>query len=253
MAASGWQEGVQTKMKPDETPPRAGTVESPICHYPEAPWRCLEYRELEGCSADEFQEMLQSGWRRFGRQAFHTTCAACRICNSLRVDVRGFQPNRSQRRVRRLNQGVVRHEIGQPSLTPERFRLYRRFHHDRTATKGWPEFEDSPLNYAMAFLDNPFPTWEWSYWIGERLVGIGLVDRLRSAMSAIYCYHDPDERRRSLGTWNVLCLIQHAREIGIPHVYLGFHVPGSGSLAYKSSYRPNQILDHDRGWVEFEG
>ena len=237
-------------MRPDDAPPNR-SIETPHCRYPEAPWLCLEYQDLGECSAEVYQRMLLSGWRRFGRQAFHTTCGDCRACRSLRVDVAAFRPNRSQRRVEKLNRGTVELRIGKPILSRERMDLYHRFHDARTAAKGWPEVQETPLSYALAFLDNPFLTWEWSYSIHGRLVGVGLVDPLRLGLSAIYFYHDPDEHRRSLGTWNVLCLIQHARELGLPHVYLGFHVPGSGSLAYKSTFRPNEVLDRELGWVDY--
>ena len=69
-------------------------------------------------------------------------------------------------------------------------------------------------------------------WVDNKLVGVGYVDHLPSVtapqsshripldvvsarasysiaggLSAIYFFYDPEERDRSLGTWNVLCLI----------------------------------------------
>jgi hypothetical protein len=43
----------------------------------------------------------------------------------------------------------------------------------------------------------------------------------------------PDERHRSLGTFNILALIAAARERGLPHVYLGYYVEGSRSRSAK--------------------
>ena len=70
--------------------------------------------------------------------------------------------------------------------------------------KGWPDHgPKDPADYADSFVDNPFPTEEWCYYLGDRLVGVGYVDVLPDGLSAIYFFYDPDERDRSLGTFNV--------------------------------------------------
>jgi arginine-tRNA-protein transferase len=74
------------------------------------------------------------------------------------------------------------------------------------------------------------------------------VDSLPVGLSAIYFVHDPDHSSRSLGTWNILCLIEEARNRGLPHVYLGYWVAGCLSLAYKASFRPHQLLSPDGTW-----
>jgi arginyl-tRNA--protein-N-Asp/Glu arginylyltransferase len=67
----------------------------------------------------------------------------------------------------------------------------------------------------------------------------------------MYFYYDPDERQRSLGTFNVLSVIAAARERRVAHVYLGYYVDGCGSLEYKGRFRPNEVLDTDGRWVAF--
>jgi arginine-tRNA-protein transferase len=74
------------------------------------------------------------------------------------------------------------------------------------------------------------------------------VDVLPAGLSAIYFYYDPDERRRSLGTWNVLNIIEAAARRGLPHVYLGYFVDGCRSMVYKSQFRPHQLLGPDGVW-----
>jgi arginine-tRNA-protein transferase len=71
-------------------------------------------------------------------------------------------------------------------------------------------------------------------------------------MSAIYFFHDPEERRRSLGTWNVLNVIDRARDLRIPYVYLGYFVDGCPSMQYKAAFKPNQILPPDGHWRDFK-
>ena len=69
-------------------------------------------------------------------------------------------------------------------------------------------------------------------------------------LSAVYFFYEPGERRRGLGTWNVLSVIERAAALGLPYVYLGYHVAGSASLAYKADYSPHQTLHPDGHWRE---
>ena len=48
------------------------------------------------------------------------------------------------------------------------------------------------------FVENPFPTEEWCYYDGARLIAVGYVDQLAEGLSAIYFYYDPDERLDTL-------------------------------------------------------
>jgi arginine-tRNA-protein transferase len=78
------------------------------------------------------------------------------------------------------------------------------------------------------------------------------VDALPGALSAIYFFYDPDQRARSLGTWNVLRLIYECSQRGLPHLYMGYHVEGCASLSYKANFAPNQILRQDGQWIDFK-
>jgi leucyl-tRNA---protein transferase len=142
--------------------------------------------------------------------------------------------------------------VGEPEVTAEKLALYDRFHEFQADDKGWPDHgPKEPADYAESFVDNPFPTEEWSYYLDGRLIGVGYVDVLPRAMSAIYFFYDPDERRRSLGTFNVLRVIERAAVRGVPHVYLGYYVEGCRSLEYKDRFRPNEVLTPDGKWVPF--
>jgi arginine-tRNA-protein transferase len=170
------------------------------------------------------------------------------MCQSLRIPVDAFRPDRSQRRAWKANEGSVTVRIGAPVLTVDRLELYRRFHLHQADAKQWPMPEPENL---VALVDNPFPTEEWSYWLGERLIGVGYVDALAGGLSAIYFYYEPAERDRSLGTFNVLSVIASARQRALSHVYLGYYIDGYGSLAYKARFRPNEVRAADGQWKPF--
>jgi arginyl-tRNA--protein-N-Asp/Glu arginylyltransferase len=108
-------------------------------------------------------------------------------------------------------------------------------------TGSWDEFSD--------FLhDGPPFAQEVVFRVKGRLVGAGIVDVEPEAMSAVYFYFDPDLADRSPGTYNVLWLLQECRQRGIPWLYLGYHVAGGRGMAYKTAFRPHQILGADGVW-----
>lgn len=222
------------------------------CGYlPGQVWQ-LEYEQVRAMTAGEYLERMQQGWRRFGSMLFRPRCPACTACQSLRVLTEQFRPDRAQRRNRKLNEGAVQLHIGKPSVTRAKLNLYDRFHAFQTDFKGWPEHEPKDAaEYAHSFVENPFATWEWCYTIEQRLVGVGYVDDLPGGLSAIYFFYDPDERERGLGTWNVLNILEHARQRGIPHVYLGYYVADCRSMAYKARFGPNQVRGSDGMWRDF--
>ncbi|HLJ94475.1 MAG TPA: arginyltransferase [Gemmataceae bacterium] len=222
------------------------------CGYlPEQFWR-LEYEHVATLSPQEYLQRLLQGWRRFGRALFRPRCRTCTACQSLRVVVERFRPDRSQRRCRRLNESEIVLRIGAPSLTRSQLALYDRYHAHQADSKGWPEHPVSDAySYANSFVDNPFPTQEWRYYFRDRLIGVGYVDDLPGGLSAIYFFYDPEERWRGLGTWNVLSILDRAAAQGIPYVYLGYYVANCPSMTYKNRFRPNQLLGLDGQWIDF--
>jgi arginine-tRNA-protein transferase len=223
------------------------------CGYlPDQVWS-LEYEMVASLTPAEYLERLRLGWRRFGAMLFRPQCPSCRQCQSLRVAVTRFRPNRSQRRACQTNDGEVELRIGAPGVSRAKLDLYDRFHAFQSDLKGWPEHPAKDEgSYRESFVSNPFRTEEWCYFLDGKLIGVGYVDALPAGLSAIYYYYEPDQRGRSLGTWNVLNVIAEAARRELPFVYLGYFVPGCSSLAYKAKFAPNQILAEDGRWHDFK-
>jgi leucyl-tRNA---protein transferase len=210
----------------------------------------MRYEIVAQCTAGEYAERMQAGWRRFGFSLFRPECADCSECRSLRVDVAQFRPSDSQKRAAKANRATEL-SVGAPTLTAEKLELYDRFHQFQAGFKGWPDHGPADAaTFAESFTEHPFPTEEWTYRIGGRLAGVGFVDALPGGLSAIYFFYDPEFRPLSLGTYNVMCVLESARRRKLPWVYLGFFVAGCRSLEYKASFRPNQVL-RDGAWEPF--
>ena len=79
----------------------------------------------------------------------------------------------------------------------------------------------------------------------DRLVGACLADRLGDGMSAVYSFFAPELAGRSLGTYANLWLIDRARVLDLPYVYLGYWVQESRKMAYKARFKPSEILSVD--------
>jgi leucyl-tRNA---protein transferase len=222
------------------------------CGYLPAQTWSLEYDLVQSLTAGEYADLLASGWRRFGRALFRPRCQSCQACQPLRVVVDRFQPNRSQRRVARVNDEVVQVQIQQPRVTSAKLSLYDKYHAYQADAKGWPQHPAKDgESYANAFVKNPFVVQEWCYYLRSQLVGVGYVDSLPGAMSAIYFFYDPELRKRSLGIWNVLGLLSEAARCGVPHLYLGYYVAGCGSMEYKATFRPCEVRGLDGVWRPF--
>ena len=149
------------------------------CGYlPDQQWS-LEYEYVAAMTPGEYLQRLTEGWRRFGCMLFRPACRACTACRSLRVCVDRFRPDRSQKRARRANEGVVELRVGRPSVTRTKLDLYDRYHAYQADHKGWPLHPaKDAASYGDSFVRHPFPVEEWCYYLDGRLVGVGYVDVL---------------------------------------------------------------------------
>ena len=82
-------------------------------------------------------------------------------------------------------------------------------------------------------------------------IAYALSDTLRNGLSMVYSFFDPDESKRSLGTYLILEHIRRAKKAGLPYVYLGYWIADSPKMAYKARFLPQQRMTAN-GWARHD-
>jgi arginine-tRNA-protein transferase len=197
--------------------------------------------EITGPDADALHDRLsRAGFRRSHNIAYAPVCPACSACVPIRIDVGAFRPDRTQRRILRDNAATEGFEVP-PRATAEQFALFQRYQLARHGDGDMASM--SFYDYRAMVEDTPIETQLIEFRDAEdRLVGACLADRLGDGMSAVYSFFEPSLAHQSLGTLTILWLVERARTLGLPYVYLGYWVPESRKMAYKARFRPSEIL-----------
>jgi leucyl-tRNA---protein transferase len=194
-------------------------------------------------AAPLYHTFMDLNFRRLGEVVYRPQCGSCRECRQLRVRALEFRPSRAQGRCSRRNADVTI-EAGEPEATREKHLVYQRYleaRHDGQMSGSWQEFAE------FLHASSPF-TREVVFHVAGRLIGAGIFDVTPLALSAVYFYFDPELARRAPGVLNVLWLLQECQRLGVPWLYLGYHVAGCAAMSYKRGFRPNELLGDDGHW-----
>jgi arginine-tRNA-protein transferase len=195
--------------------------------------------------------LTHAGFRRSQGIIYRPACEICEACLSARVVVAEFSQSRSQRRIVSRN-ADLEHRALNPEPSEEQFALLTRYLSSRHANGGMAGMGFA--DYAMMVADTPADTRISEYRHPEdgRLIAATLIDRLSDGASLVYSFFDPDESRRSLGAYMILDQIARTRAEGRAYVYLGYWVPGSPKMDYKSRFQPLEVLRRG-GWRRVRG
>lgn len=122
----------------------------------------------------------------------------------------------------------------------QHYQLYERYINERHADGDmYPASYDQFEKFLLHSCTESFFI---ELWQEEKLIAVSTCDLLDDGLSAVYTFFDPDESRRSLGVFAILKQIEYATQLNLNYLYLGYWVPHSAKMNYKSQYTPLELL-----------
>jgi len=213
------------------------------CSYLDAKEQTMHYKIIQKCSTQANQELIERGYRRFGKMFFRPICEGCDECKSIKIDVDNYTFSKSARRIMK-KANIFHSYVQKPTLSQEHLEVFDKYHRHMQIKKGWDFNETSAQHYYSSFVDGYEDFgYEILYFHEEKLVAVDLIDILDEGVSSIYFYYDPDYASYSLGKLSLYNQIKYAKNANKRWIYLGYYVKDCPSLSYKAEYKPYLTLE----------
>ncbi len=193
-----------------------------------------------------YTALIKEGFRRSGSFIYRPQCDSCQACQSVRLPVQQFSPNRSQRRAWKQHQDLLV-KINKPFFSAEHYALYNRYQSAKHTGGGMDH--DDASQYVEFLVKSHVDTMMIEFrkpgaaGSPGSLQMVSIVDQLDEGLSAVYTFYEPAPGN-NLGTYNVLWQIQHAKTLGLSHLYLGYWIEQSPKMAYKARFKPVEVLQN---------
>ena len=192
--------------------------------------------------------LMMEGFRRSGDQPYRPHCPSCNACQSIRVVVDEFLPSKSQKRS--LKRNAHFQITTSEQLKDDYYPLYENYintcHQDGTMF---------PANYQQfkTFLSSKLTKQLFiETWLdvddNKKLVCVAVTDMLINGLSAVYTFYHPDFKANGLGIFSILTQINLCKELGFPHLYLGYQIDDCKKMNYKNRYFPYEKFI-DQEWL----
>lgn len=194
---------------------------------------------------EAYSQLIQLGFRRSGDIVYRPHCSDCSECIPIRVPTDAFSPSRSQRRLWKKNDDLKIKSLP-CEFHEEHYQMYRRYQSARHA--GGSMDVDDRDRYISFFTADGLETRLVEFRHNNELLCVAVLDWLPVGLSAVYTFFDPGHNDRGLGAYAILWQIMRARDIGVPHVYLGYWIRDCDKMSYKNRYHPYELFIDNR-WL----
>ncbi len=184
-----------------------------------------------------YSQLIDQGFRRSGNEAYTPHCADCSECIATRLTVESFILSKSQKRCIKKNQqtNII---IKPAKFEQSHYEMYLRYQNHKH--EGGSMADLSKQDYINFLASDWCNTLFVEFHIDNELAAVAVVDLLDSGLSAVYTFFDSKFSNYSLGNYAVLWQIQHAKELELEFLYLGFWIRDCLKMSYKTQYKPLQ-------------
>lgn len=195
-----------------------------------------------------YNHLIQHGFRRSGDISYRPFCEECQQCIPVRINTQFFQTNRSQRRSLKRNDDLS--VIMKPAeFDPEHYRLYCQYLTHRHSGGGMDNpTEESYTNFLISgWSDTGFIEIRQ----GKQLLAVAVTDFISNGASAFYTFFNPEQIKRSLGTYAILKQIELVKTHSLSYLYLGYWIKACDKMSYKQSFSALEAYV-DQRWQPFD-
>ena len=217
-----------------------------------------EKLQREQLSLTDWEKLLLSGWDRVGENffrrrfdyytvpfVFENVVMTMQLMPLRYRLFNNFEFTKSQRMIIRRNADLVR--VYRPAvITEEKIALFDKWYAHR--------FNRLASLYSWV-SDNykPFPMYEVCLYKYDKLVACSFFDITPHLQYSTTAFYDPEEMKRSLGTFTLLCEIQHGLSTHKKYHYPGHAYAQSSMYDYKKKMNNAEQYDWDRHeWLPLE-
>lgn len=212
------------------------------CSYFEDKGSQFRYLGIKSCTPYFYQGLLERGYRRFGEYFFVPKCPNCKECITIRQLVNEFKVSSNMKRILRKNIDTLI-QIRRPLTNDARVCLYVKYHTKMMNKKNWTMNHIDIARYTNSFVaGSEYFGYEMCLYRDGRLIGVSYFDVALESMSANYFFYDHDYEKLSLGTLNILLLLNLAKKLNLKYFYPGYWIKNHKSMGYKDRYRPFEAL-----------
>ena len=106
----------------------------------------------------------------------------------------------------------------------------------------------SPKSYRDFLCQPTTFTRYYAFYLQDELIAVAVSDMLTHGISAVYSFYATQHHRRSLGIYMILWQIEECKRLGLDALYLGYWVKESEKMAYKTQFKPIELLVNQR-WL----